>query len=370
MKLSVEKNELARALNRVQNAVENRTTIPILSNVLLRAESGKLTLSATDMDMSIVDSIDANIGVDGTLTTHARTLHDVVRKLSEGSQVSLEKDSATGQLRIHSGKSRFQLQTLDSDDFPVLSEGTFPHQFVMSNDTLKHLVDTTHFAISTEETRYYLNGIYFHLSDDSNKLITVATDGHRLAKTSVDAPKGSDKIPDVIIPRKAVGELRRLLEENNTDVEVSLSKTKIRLVFDNVILTSKLIDGKFPDYSRVIPTTNTQILQLDAPQFSSAVDRVSTIATDKVRAVKMVLDKNLVKLTASSTNNGEAEDEIECSYDGEPIEIGFNAKYLIEVTSQIGKNVIVFNLGDASAPALIYNQDDDSVLFVLMPMRV
>ncbi|MEM7071266.1 MAG: DNA polymerase III subunit beta [Pseudomonadota bacterium] len=371
MKLSIEKNDLSGALNHVQSAVENRTTIPILSNVLMRAESGELTLTTTDMDMSIVERVQASIGVDGELTAPAKTLYEIARKLPDGSQIHMELDDATHQLRVHSGRSKFNLQTLDPKDFPVLSDGNLPHHFQMKADDLKHLLNTTSFAISNEETRYYLNGIYFHIDPDSRLLVSVATDGHRLAKATVKAPDGSNDIPGIIIPRKAVGELRRLLEEYDDVVEISISEAKIRFAIGQIILTSKLIDGKFPDYSRVIPSSNDQTLELNSQVLNHTVDRVTTIAVEKVRAVKMSIQKKLIKLSASSTNNNShGEDEIECDYNGKKIEIGFNAKYLSEIAGQIAKSNIIFKLSDETSPALIYNSEDDSVLFVLMPMRI
>lgn len=366
MKLTIERAELLRSLNHVQSVVERRNTIPILSNVLIEATGSTLRLTATDMDIAMVESVAASIGTEGATTAPAHTLYDIVRKLPDGAQVELGKEE--DRLELRSGRSRFTLQTLPTEDFPVMTGGEMPHSFTLGSETLRGIVDRTRFAISTEETRYYLNGIYMHAADSIMR--AVATDGHRLARVEAPLPPGAEGIPGVIIPRKTVGELRKLIDETNGEVEIALSDTKIRFAFDKVELTSKLIDGTFPDYERVIPSGNTKMMQVDCKAFANAVDRVSTIATEKMRAVKMAIAPGTMTLSASSQDSGSAVEEIEIGYDNEALEIGFNSRYLLDISGQIESGQARFEMADASSPTIVRDVEDDSALYVLMPMRV
>ena len=293
-------------------------------------------------------------------------MFDIARKLPEGAQVSLT--AAEGRMTIVAGRARFTLGTLPRDDFPVIAEGELPTQFELPVETLKQIVDKTRFAISTEETRYYLNGIFLHVAEGVLK--AAATDGHRLARVTVDQPKGAEAMPDVIVPRKCIAELRKLLDEVDGSVGVSLSGTKIRFDLGQAILTSKLIDGTFPDYSRVIPTANDKILKLDPKSFMEGVDRVSTIATEKTRAVKMALDRDKITLSVTSPENGTAAEEVPGEYVALPFEIGFNSRYLLDILGQIDSELVEVHLADAAAPTLIRENDKSPALYVLMPMRV
>jgi DNA polymerase-3 subunit beta len=372
MKLTIERAELLRSLNHVQSVVERRNTIPILSNVQMEALGGKLRLTATDMDLAVVESVAATVELDGTTTAPAHTLYDIVRKLPEGAQVELDASGDAEQLLLRSGRSRFTLQTLPTGDFPQMSSGELPHRFKLPASELRSLIDRTRFAISTEETRYYLNGIYLHMAknDDLEMLRAVATDGHRLARVELPLPQGAAGIPGVIVPRKTINELRKLIEETGEDVEIALSDAKIRFAFDDVELVSKLIDGTFPDYDRVIPTGNDKALEVDCSDFAAAVDRVATISTEKSRAVKLRVENGVVTLTASSPESGTASEELEVSYKQEPIEIGFNARYLLDIAQQIEGETAQFSMADAASPTVIRDTDDPSALYVLMPMRV
>ncbi len=284
MKATIERATLLKSLSHVQSVVERRNTIPILSNVLIEArEDGSIRLMATDLDLQVDESVPANVATPGATTVSAHTLFDIVRKLPEGSQVEL--NAAEGKMQLSAGRARFNLSTLPRDDFPVIAEGELPTRFELPAATLRQIIDKTRFAISTEETRYYLMGIFLHVADDALK--AAATDGHRLARVTVAKPDGADGMPDVIVPRKCVAELRKLLDELEGTVEVSMSPTKIRFGLGSAVLTSKLIDGTFPDYNRVIPTGNDKLLKLDPKSFAQGVDRVSTIASEKTRAVKM-----------------------------------------------------------------------------------
>src|ERR671916_2309904 len=367
MKATIERATLLRSLGHVQSVVERRNTIPILSNVLIEAtEEGGLRLMATDLDLQVNDAIEAQVQQPGATTVPAHTLFEIVRKLPEGSQVELS--AADGKMQVNAGRARFNLATLPRDDFPVIAEGELPTRFELPAATLRQVIDKTKFAISTEETRYYLMGIFLHLSDDQLK--AAATDGHRLARVTVPKPDGADGMPDVIIPRKCVGELRKLLDEVEGTVEVSLSPTKVRFGLGSAVLTSKLIDGTFPDYNRVIPTGNDKLLKLDPKSFSAGVDRVSTIASEKTRAVKISVDRDKVTLSVTSPENGVATEELPADYGSDGIEIGFNARYLLDILGEIDGDTVEVHLADAAAPTLLRENDKANALYVLMPMRV
>ncbi len=367
MKATIERATLLKSLSHVQSVVERRNTIPILSNVLMEAkDDGSLRLMATDLDLQVDESIAANVSQPGATTVSAHTFFDIVRKLPEGSQVELT--AAEGKMQVVAGRSRFNLSTLPRDDFPVIAEGELPTRFELPAATLRQVIEKTRFAISSEETRYYLMGIFIHVVDDQMR--AAATDGHRLARVTIPKPDGADGMPDVIIPRKAVAELYRLLEEVEGTVEISLSPTKVRFGLGSAILTSKLIDGTFPDYNRVIPTGNDKLLKLDPKSFSQGVDRVSTIASEKTRAVKMAVDRDKVTLSVTSPENGVATEEVPADYGSDGLEIGFNARYLLDILSEIDGDTVEVHLADAAAPTLLRENDKSNALYVLMPMRV
>jgi len=367
MKATIERATLLKSLGHVQSVVERRNTIPILSNVLIEArDDNSMRLMATDLDLQVDESVPATVSQPGATTVPAHTLFDIVRKLPEGSQVEL--NAADGKMQLSAGRARFNLSTLPRDDFPVISEGDLPTTFELPAATLRQIIDKTRFAISSEETRYYLMGIFLHVADDQLK--AAATDGHRLARVVLPKPDGADGMPDVIVPRKCVTELRKLLDEVEGTVEVSLSPTKIRFGLGSAVLTSKLIDGTFPDYNRVIPTANDKLLKLDPKTFSAGVDRVSTIASEKTRAVKMSVDRDKVTLSVTSPESGTATEELPADYGSDTIEIGFNAKYLLDILGEIDGDTVEVHLADAAAPTLLRESDRSNALYVLMPMRV
>jgi DNA polymerase III subunit beta len=377
MKLTIERAALLKALGHVQSVVERRTTIPILSNVLLRAEvAGRLSLSATDMDLEIVERVPARVEREGRTTVPAHTLYDIVRKLREGAQVELETSGERNEMVLRSGRSTFTLACLPPEDYPVMSAGELPHQFTLSAVELRMLIDRTRFAISTEETRYYLNGIYLHATKSNEVPVVraVATDGHRLARVEMTAPEGAAGMPGIIVPRKTVLELRKLVEEGEDEVQVALGETKIRCAIGEAALTSKLIDGTFPDYDRVIPVNNDKILDVECKEFADAVDRVSTISTERSRAVKLALDRGNLVVSATSPENGTAVEELEVRYQNSPIEIGFNSRYLLDITEQIEGEYVQFQMADAGSPTIVRDAAPEAnganALYVLMPMRV
>jgi DNA polymerase-3 subunit beta len=375
MKATIERATLLRCLSHVQSVVERRNTIPILSNVLIDADlGGSVRVMATDLDLQVVETMSASsVDQPGAITVSAHLLFDIARKLPDGSQVGLTTNE--NRLEVKAGRSNFKLPTLPRDDFPVIVEGDLPTSFELPARMLAELIDRTRFAISTEETRYYLNGIFLHVTDEDEPLLkAAATDGHRLARFTLPRPEGAAGMPDVIVPRKAVGELRKLLDEAlDSNVLIDLSASKIRFTMGGeggVVLTSKLIDGTFPDYSRVIPTANDKLLKVDPKLFYSGVDRVATIATEKTRAVKIGLDLDRVTLSVTSPDNGTAAEELAADYKAEGLEIGFNANYLKDILGQIDSDTVELHLADAGAPTLIRENEQARALYVLMPMRV
>ena len=370
MRVTIERSAFLKALTHVQSVVERRNTIPILSNVLLQAGDGQLKLTATDLDLEIVESVAAEVAKGGATTVPAHMLYDIVRKLPDGAQLEIEQAGDNQRVSIFAGRSRFALQALPHEDFPDLASGDFANHFAIAAADLRGLIEKTRFAISTEETRYYLNGIYLHEVAAHNVLRAVATDGHRLAQAQVARPEGAKGMPGVIVPRKTVLEVVKLFEGVDGPVEVALSASKIRFGAGDLVLTSKLIDGTFPDYERVIPRQNDKKLELDTRSFASAVDRVSTISMEKGRAVKLQIGGNKVTLTVNNPDSGSAEEEVACSYDDDPIDIGFNSRYLMDVAGQVKSDSMLFQLADAGSPTIIRDPGDDQALYVLMPMRV
>lgn len=372
MRLVIERGELLRALGHVSSVVERRTTIPILSNVLLRASGQSLEFKATDLEREVIEEVKAEVSAPGAVTVPAHMLHDIVRKLPEGSQVDIRRDAEKERLTLAAGSARFALQTLGPEDFPDLNAGDLGQSFEVAAGDLKRLIDKTRFAISTEETRYYLNGIFFHTAESGGKpmLRAVATDGHRLAQAEIARPSGADGMPGVIIPRKTVYELHRLIEESGEVVTVGVSTSKARFEIGNVTLTSKLIDGTFPDYGRVIPQANDKELKVQNADFMSAVDRVSTIASERGRAVKLNLSPDKLVLSVNNPEGGSATEELVVGYSASPLEIGFNARYLLDIAGQLEGEEARFLLADPGSPTMIKGEGDESALYVLMPMRV
>ena len=371
MRLTIERSHLLRSLQHVQSVVERRNTIPILSNLLIASRDGKLSLTATDMDIAVIDTSPSEVGQEGAATAPAHMLYDIVRKLPEGAQVELTSEDGSERLALRTGRSAFTLHCLPTEDFPVLSEGEPSHSFTMPVADLKRLIDKTRFAISTEETRYYLNGIHMHaVEGGETALRAVATDGHRLARVEVDLPSGAEGMPGIIIPRKAVGELRKLLDDAEGEVSVALSDVKIRFAIDGAVLTSKLIDGTFPDYQRVIPEGNDKIMVVHGKTFAEAVDRVSTISSDKSRAIKLAIEPDKLVLSANSPDQASATEEVPIDYDGESLAIGFNSRYVLEMMQQVEGENLRFEMADSASPTLVSDSDDARALYVLMPMRV
>jgi DNA polymerase-3 subunit beta len=356
----------------VQSAVERRNTIPILSNVLLSAERDRLIFSATDLDMEIVDEAPAQVDQPGQITAPAHTLYEIVRKLPEGADVSLAFTGEDPRLTVQAGRSRFNLPVLPAGDFPVMSSEGLSTSVGIDVTDLIRLIDKTRFAISAEETRYYLNGMYLHtvIEDGSQKLRAVATDGSRLALAEMPAPEGAANLPGVIVPRKTVGEARRLLEDAGETVELQISPQKTRFAFNGAALTSKVIDGNFPDYGRVIPKDNSRSVIVDAKLFAKAIDRVATISAEKSRSVRLAFESGRVVMTVRNMEAGQAVEELEIDYDGDAFELSFNARFLLDITDQISGETAELRFGGPNDPALVLDPADGLVQYILMPLRV
>jgi DNA polymerase-3 subunit beta len=372
MRLTIERSALLKALNHVQSVVERRNTIPILSNVLVAAQGDSLKLTATDLDIEISESAPAEVERAGQTTAPANYLYDFVRKLPEGTPIKLDVSGDDPRLFISAGKSRLHLPILPAGDFPSMPSDGFETKFEIEPTELVRLIDKTRFAISTEETRYYLNGIFFHTVAEGSaaKLRAVATDGHRLALADAAAPKGSTGMPGVIVPRKTINELKRLLDDAADMVEIAVSTQKIRFALGDAVLTSKLIDGSFPEYARVIPKGNAKKLKIDNKSFSEAVDRVATVSAERSRSVRLALDKDKVTLTVNNPDAGVATEDLVADYRDDAMEIGFNARYLLDVAQQIEGAEALFELADSGSPTLVRDEADENALYVLMPLRV
>lgn len=372
MKVSIERSALLKAMSQAQSVVERRNTIPILANVLIEAEGGEISFRATDLDIEVVYKVVGMVERAGATTVGAHTLHEIVRKLPDGAMVELTDDVTSNRLDVVAGRSSFSLATLPREDFPIMANSEYACNFSAKSEILRRLFDKSKFAISTEETRYYLNGVYMHSSDGTNGKVLrcVATDGHRLARIDTELPDGAETLPGVIVPRKTVGELRKLLDEDEIKIAVSVSETKIKFATPEMILTSKVIDGSFPDYTRVIPQGNTRRLEVDAAEFAQAVDRVSTVSSERSRAVKLTLEDDRLILSVNAPDSGAAEEELVVAYADERLEIGFNAKYLLEIAGQVDRENAVFMFNSSGDPTLMREGNDESAVYVVMPMRV
>lgn len=371
MKLTIERSPILKALDAAKRISASMTTIPILSNILLATDGGRLRIEATDLDIELRIAVDADVSATGTLTVSSATLHDLVRKLPDKAAITLEQDGNA--LHVRSGRTRAKLATLPSEDWPgTMAPDEWPATFAIPADRLAAMLARTAFAISTEETRYYLNGTFAHfLEKDGRRLLRmVTTDGHRLARVETEAPDGADKLPPIIVPRKAGVEIEKLAREFKGDAILSVSPTKLRAEIGDVALSTKLIDGAFPDYGRVIPRDNSKIATVDRAAFASAADRVSTISSERGRAVKLSFAYDCLRLSVVNPDMGEARDELDASYDADPIDIGFNARYLADALQAVEGESVRVSLSDAGSPALLKSTTRDDLLVVLMPMRV
>ncbi len=375
MEIKANSSDLLKALNHIHGIVEVRHTLPILSNIVLSAENNELSLSSTNLDIFCSDKIDAEIVNSGEISVPAITFFEIVKRLPSGSDVILSMGDEDTELILKCVRSKFNLSTLKTEDFPILSDKDLSTNFVISADELSRMIDKTKFAISNEETRYYLNGIFFHKAESNSIkfLRAVATDGHRLAQYDIPLPQGAEEITGIIIPKKTVFELRKVLDDADGDVSVSLNENKIKFSFNNLKIISKVIDGTFPDYTKVIPQNNDKKFKTNNSELKNAIDRVSAVAINeetKSKAIKLTIENNKLNLSVESQSKGSAKEEIDISYSNEKVDIGFNSRYLLDICNEVDGDEIDVNLLDSISPAIILDKTDENLFFVLMPMRI
>lgn len=371
MKLSISRETLFKALRHMSSVVEKRSSIAILGNVRLKAENNKLETTATDNDISVQGTAEAFVDQAGVTTVGALKLFEIISKIPEGVMVGLELTDGGSRLALTAGKAKFSLATLGAEAFPDMSKVDGGTRFTLSSPELKKLLERVQFAASTDETRAYLTGVYMHvvMVNDQNMLRTVATDGHRLAKAECPCPEGAEEMPSVILPRKCVTELKKLADESK-EIKLVVTEKKIQAEANDITLTSKVIDASYPDYDRVIPKDNNSSLTVARRSLLQAVDRVSILSHEKTRSVRFGALENMLALTANNPDQENASEEVKADYSGPNLEIGFNARYLSDIGTQVSGDDIMFYFKDASSPVLVKDPQDGSTTFVVMPMRV
>lgn len=366
MKFQIEKETLLNPLQQIIGAVEKRQTMPALSNVLLRAKDNSLTLTATDLEIELVSQVSMIIDEDGEITVPARKLLDICKSLPNEAMIKFSVKDAKA--LVQSGRSRFSLATLPATDFPALDNISSVYEFEIAQKTLADIIDKTAFAMAQQDVRYYLNGLMLEIS--SNYLRAVATDGHRLAYCEKETVADIADIKQVILPRKGVLELVRLLNDSDELAKITLGSNHLQVEFDGLRLTSKLIDGRFPDYNRVIPTDGHNVISAERDQLRQALIRASILSNEKYRGIRLILEKNLIKLQAQNPDQEEADVELEVDYDGDDIEIGFNVNYMLDVLNVTQSDTVNAALRDSNSSFLLTYPDQDDCKYVIMPMRL
>ncbi len=375
MEFKINSTDLLKALSHIHGIVEVRHTLPILSNIILEAKDDKLILSSTNLDIYCSDKIRAEVLKSGEVSVSAVTFFEIIKRLPSGSEVLMIMEEGENEIRLTCGRSKFNLSTLKTDDFPIISDSDLSTNFVLSADELIRIIDKTKFAVSNEETRYYLNGIFLHKAERNSIqfLRAVATDGHRLAQYDIPLPQGAEDITGIIIPKKTIYELRKVLDDANGDVSVSLNENKIKFSFNDLKIVSKVIDGTFPDYTKVIPQKNDKNFKTNNSDLKNAIDRVSAVAANeesKSKAIKFCIENNSLSLSVESQSKGSANEMIDVNYSGDKVDIGFNSKYIIDICNEVDGDEISISLSDSISPAIILDKTDENLFFVLMPMRI
>ena len=375
MEFKINSTDLLKALSHIHGIVEVRHTLPILSNIILEAKDDKLILSSTNLDIYCSDKIKAEVLKSGEVSVPAVTFFEIIKRLPSGSEVLMIMEEGENEIRLTCGRSKFNLSTLKTDDFPIISDSDLSTNFVLSADELIRIIDKTKFAVSNEETRYYLNGIFLHKAERNSIqfLRAVATDGHRLAQYDIPLPQGAEDITGIIIPKKTIYELRKVLDDANGDVSVSLNENKIKFSFNDLKIVSKVIDGTFPDYTKVIPQKNDKNFKTNNSDLKNAIDRVSAVAANeesKSKAIKFCIENNSLSLSVESQTKGSANEMIDVNYSGDKVDIGFNSKYIIDICNEVDGDEISISLSDSISPAIILDKTDENLFFVLMPMRI
>ena len=369
MKFNLNQQDLQEALNFCQGVIERRSTLPILSNILLEAKNKKLTITATDLDLIFIHQIqDIEILEEGKTTTTASIMYDIIRKISSGKKINLTLNDKT-KLQLESEKSIFNLNCIDASEFPLTEENFNNNEFSIKSKQLLKLLNKCKFSVSSDETRHYLSGIFFHQTEveDKNYLTAVATDSHRMSISKIRLDQKID-FEQIILPKKTIFQLCSLLDSYDGDVKISNIKSKIKFEMNNSILISKLIDGKFPNYVQVIPKENKKKLEVDLKLFLDSVDRVASVSLDKKDGVKFSLQKDVLNLSVNNTNSGDGKESLVVNFDHE-LDISFNSRYLIDVASQLEGEKIEIYFKDTGSPALIKDPGDFDSIFVVMPMK-
>ena len=371
MQFVVKRDILLKSLNLVQGVVEKKNTLPILSNVLLQLKDKKLSIVATDLDIIFYDEItDVKIITEGSTTTSANILYDILRKISSNSELNFEKKT-DNKLSLHSENADFNLLCLPTDNFPTFDDRFEANDIQLNNNKFLKVLDKTKISISNDDTRHYLNGIFLHLTEGNgqNFLTGVATDSHRLSSSSLEVENIGNFTP-IILPRKTVYQLSLLITEAKDPLKMQISQNKVKFILGNTKLVSKVIDGKFPDYKKVVPTTNDKVLILSTKEFINSIERVATVSLDRKEGVKLNINKNNVQLSVNSANSGEGNEKIKANFNKDNLNISFNSKYLIDIASAVENETIKLNFKDSTSPVLIEDPSDKNSYYVIMPMKI
>ncbi len=371
MQFAIKRDILLKSLNFVQGVVEKKNTLPILSNVLLELKEKKLSIIATDLDLIFYDVIgDVKILKEGSTTTSAAILYDILRKISSNSELNFELKSEN-KLSLKSENADFNLLCLPTDNFPTFADEFEGQEISLNNARFLKLLNKTKISISNDDTRHYLNGIFLHLTEahGRNFLTGVATDSHRLSSCSLEVENTTD-FTSLIIPRKTVFQLSSLLSETSNQLTMQTSDNKIKFSLGNMKLISKVIDGKFPDYKKVVPTTNNKTLVVSSKDFISSIERVASVSLDRKEGVKLTINKDSVQLSVNSANSGEGNEKIKAEFNSENLNISFNSKYLIDIASEVEDQRLKMNLKDSVSPVLIEDSSDKNSYYVIMPMKI
>tara|TARA_B100000029_G_scaffold342758_1_gene335122 strand:- start:5751 stop:6866 length:1116 start_codon:yes stop_codon:yes gene_type:complete len=371
MKITINRDIFLKSLSHAYGVIEKKTTLPILSNILIEAKGSKAKITATDLDIIYSEDILVeDLNSEGSTTTSASILYDILRKLESNAKVELFLQSEN-KLKLISGNSKFNLLCISSNNFPVSNENFTNENFEISSAKLLKLLNKAKISISSDETRHYLNGIYFHKTKIQNQsfLTGVATDSHRLSSSSVEINENINFEP-IILPKKTVYQLTSLLEQTTEKIKISNNKSKVKFEMNNAVLISKVIDGRFPDYTKVVPKNNEKILQIKLNEFKNSIERVSTVSLDRKEGLKMNIKKDSLELSVNSPNSGEGVENINSKFNSDEMSVSFNSKYLIDITSQIEDQTIIMNLKEPGSPVLIRDLSDKNSFHVIMPMKI
>jgi DNA polymerase III subunit beta len=369
MHFIVKRNEFLKSLSHGQSVVERHTSIPILTHILIQAKDNHILLSTTDLEISLIEKVQAQIIKEGSIAVPAHTLHELTRKVPDGENINIYYNDQSSQVELTSSNTIFNLSCLPSNNFPEIYSNQLPYKFEIPAKILSNTLNKCKISISKEESRYYLNGIFIHIYNNK-KFRVVSTDGHRLSLISMDIPKGAEKIPDVILPKKTILELLKLITQEEEKITVCMSELQINFIFKSSKLSSRLIDGTFPNYEKVIPLKNDKIILINTKNLLNAIDRVSVMAQEKERSIKIIIKDDTLKLLAASSDRGSASEEIVIRDQKYNIKIGFNAKYLIDILQQVTSDQIKLLIKDDNTAVLIKDLKDTNSFYVVMPMRI